>query len=303
MQKVICDLCGADAPDILFSKEDRYTGESFQFATCTNCGLIYLPSRPSTEDIAKYYPADYEAFYLIDYKMDDRQQWHLRRALSLQLDFVEKHSSSKGKLLDIGCATGNFLKFAKDRDWQVLGIEPINDAARIARDYYQLDVITGTLDTISLAGETYDVITMWDVLEHLPTPKSTISQCHRLLKNDGILVFSIPNLHSFDRYLFGRNWIGWDAPRHFNLFTGRSLIRLLNTTGFDLVDKRCILGGKGAFLLSLDQVFSSNRSKSRIRSTYPIISAFLWPYRQISYLLNRGPIITYAVRKSNYPKD
>jgi len=277
VEKVICDLCGADAPVVLFTREDRYTGQDFQFVTCSQCGLIYLRSRPTQDELAQYYPSDYEAYYLIDKSKTDSSQWHMRRALNLQLRFVEKHTPFKGKLLDVGCATGNFMKIAHDSGWQVQGIEPLEKAAKIAREHYHLDVIASTLDAAPLEGESFDVITMWDVLEHLPNPKSTLYKCQEFLKPGGLLVFSIPNLKSFDRYLFGKNWIGWDAPRHFNLFTESTLDQLLEITGFEPVDKRCILGGKGAFLLSLDQVLGTKRAESEIKRFYPLISAILWP--------------------------
>ena len=296
MEKVICDLCGSDEPVTLFKLEDRYTGDEFQLATCSQCGLIYLPNRPTGDNLDRYYPEGYEAYYLLEDKTNSRN-WHLRRALNLQLKFIESHSPAKGKLLDVGCATGNFLKVAQENGWQVLGVEPIGKAAQIARDYYQLEVITGTLDSADIPSISFDVITMWDVLEHLPSPKQALHRSLELLKPGGLLVFSIPNLISFDRSLFGQYWIGWDAPRHFNLFSEQTLRRLLDTTGFEYTTQECILGGKGTFLLSLDMVLNNNQFGSGIKSLYPLISAILWPYRQISYLLNRGPIITYAVRK------
>ena len=296
MEEVICDLCGTDKPTLLFNRVDRYTGQEFQLATCSICGLIYMPTRPAAGELDKYYPEDYEAYYLLDEKSDSRN-WHLRRALDLQLKFVETHSLGKGKLLDVGSATGNFLKVAQENGWQVLGIEPIVKAAKIAREYYHLEITTSTLETAPLEPGTFDVITMWDVLEHLPSPKQALIRSRELLEPGGILVFSIPNLSSFDRYLFGKYWIGWDAPRHFNLFTEQALDQLLEATGFEKIAKSCILGGKGTFLLSLDNMLGDNRFSSIIKTLYPIISALLWPYRQISYLIKRGPIITYAVRK------
>lgn len=298
METVVCDLCGADAPAVLFTRDDRYTGQDFKFVTCSQCGLIYLHSRPTQDELAQYYPSNYEAYYLIDNNKADSSSWHMRRALNRQLRFVEQHIPYKGLLLDVGCATGNFMKIALDSGWQVRGIEPIEKAAKIAREHYHLDVIATTLDLAPIEGKSFDVITMWDVLEHLPHPKSTLYKCQELLKPGGLLVFSIPNLKSFDRYLFEKNWIGWDAPRHFNLFTDSTLNQLLEITGFEPVDKRCILGGKGTFLLSLDKVLGPKRKDSEIKRFYPLISAILWPYRQFSYILNRGPIITYAVRKS-----
>lgn len=296
MEKVKCDLCGADAPISHTSHIDRFSGDEFALATCSNCGLVYLPMRPSGKDLDDYYPEDYEAYYLLG-KESTADSWHLRRALNLQLKFVDGQSDTKGKLLDVGCATGNFLMIARENGWEGMGIEPVQKAAQLARDYYGVEVITGTLESADLPSSSFDVITMWDVLEHLPSPKRAFLRSWELLKPGGNLVFSIPNLASFDRYLFGRYWIGWDTPRHFNLFTNETLQELLKITGFKLREKKCILGGKGTFLLSLDMLIDQRNLWPGIKKFYPLVSALLWPYRQISYLVERGPIITYSVTK------
>ena len=199
--------------------------------------------------------------------------------------------------MDVGCATGNFMKIARENGWQVLGIEPIEKAAQLARENYQLEVITGSLSTAQLPESTFDVITMWDVLEHLPSPKQAFQKSLEILKPGGICVFSIPNLASFDRYIFGKYWIGWDPPRHFHLFSAQTLQQLVAMTGFQIEAKKCILGGKGTFLLSLDLMIQQGKFRPGTKKIYPLLSAILWPYRQLSYLLTRGPIITYVLRK------
>lgn len=297
VEEVNCDLCRRDAPSPLFKRKDRFSGQEYQIVSCSNCGFIYLNPRPSPEELPEHYPSDYEAYYLLNDHSSSRNQWHLQRALNLQLNFIQQYASSRGRLLDVGCATGNFLKVGRDNGWQVVGVEPIEEAAKIAREYYQLNVFTGTLDSVDLDDDSFDAITMWDVLEHLPSPTNALVRSHHLLKPDGLLVFSIPNLSSFDRYLFGKHWIGWDAPRHFNLFTEESLTQLLEKTGFKLLARKCIIGGKGTFLLSMDNFIKDKKLGSIVKSSYPVISALLWPYRQISYLLKRGPIITYAIQK------
>jgi SAM-dependent methyltransferase len=143
----------------------------------------------------------------------------------------------------------------------------------------------------------FNVITLWDVLEHLPDPKAALKKCHKLLVPDGLLIFSIPNLKSFDRYLFGQIWIGWDAPRHFNMFSEVTIKRLFELTGFELLEQKCLLGGKGTFLLSLDNLFGNGKMGAIVNKIYPLISALLWPYRQFSYFFKRGPIITFVARK------
>jgi 2-polyprenyl-3-methyl-5-hydroxy-6-metoxy-1,4-benzoquinol methylase len=297
LEEIRCDLCGAEHPQPFLDLQDRYTGGKFQLARCTQCGLIYLPTRPGEDELEQYYPEDYEAYYLLD-QQSSAQTWHLKRALSLQLKMVESVHPARGKLLDIGSATGNFLHVAREAGWQVLGLEPVEKAAQLARQNYQLEVISGTITQLDLPPASFDVISMWDVLEHLPSPKQALHKSWELLKPGGFLVFSIPNLDSFDRYLFGNYWIGWDVPRHFNLFSRSTLKQLLGEIGFEIITSRCILGGKGTFLLSLDMLIDQKKLSPGIRKIYPLLSALLWPYRQISYLLERGPIITYVVKKS-----
>jgi SAM-dependent methyltransferase len=295
MESVTCDLCGYRDPLPYLEKSDRFTDQVFQYVTCSNCGLIYLDPRPTLNDIERYYPIEYEAYFVVDQVESRLERWHLLRALNTLVDFVEYYAQ-KGRLLDIGCSTGNFLMVAHQRGWDVTGVELAPNAAKIASEHYKLRVFTGTLETAHLSDLSYNVVTMWDVLEHLPNPARAVKECHRILASGGHFIFSIPNLASFDRALFGKNWIGWDAPRHFNLFNENTLIRLLSDAGFILIESRCILGAKGAFFLSLESAWGKLLNR-RTRKLYPALSALLWPYRQISYALNKGPVITFAARK------
>jgi SAM-dependent methyltransferase len=258
---------------------------------------VYLTPRPSQAELGRYYPDGYEAYRQAESPLPGLAQQDAGRALNLQLDWVEKHAPRRGRLLDVGCATGAFLNLAQARGWKVRGIELIEPAAQIARQRYGLDVITGDVEQASLPAGSFDAITLWDVLEHLPSPRRALSRCYDLLKPAGFIIFSIPNLASFDRYLFGKAWIGWDPPRHFNLFTQETMPRLLIETGFKPVERACLLGGKGTFLLSLDLLLGDGRLGRLARALSPPLSAALWPYRQVAYALQRGPIITYVAQK------
>jgi SAM-dependent methyltransferase len=214
-----------------------------------------------------------------------------------QLGFIEKHAHNPGQLLDIGCATGEFMSFTRQHGWNVSGIELVGKAAQIAREVHGLNVYQGPIESIALPENHFDVITLWDVLEHLPSPRTTLIHARRLLKPGGLLVFSIPNLTSFDRYIFGTSWIGWDAPRHLYLFSPDNLDQLMKIAGFSLIEKQCLTGGKGTFLLSLEQLLDGRKNASSLMKIASVLSIALWPYRQISYLLEKGPIITLAARK------
>jgi len=188
--------------------------------------------------------------------------------------------------------------------WKVQGVEISLQAAAIAREKYGLRVFTGPLAAFSAPAAAFDIVTLWDVLEHVPSPRADLLRIHRLLSSEGCLIFSIPNLRSFDARLFGRWWIGWDAPRHLYLFPEPALKRLLAQTGFEIEEQRCLLGGPGAFRLSwefwLDQCVGSRVAKGKgARILSLLLPYLLWPYKQLSYAFGRGPVMTVVARKVN----
>jgi 2-polyprenyl-3-methyl-5-hydroxy-6-metoxy-1,4-benzoquinol methylase len=247
--------------------------------------------------LEKIYPDNYEA-YVADFRNDsNRETCQLYHSLSSRLDFVENYIPVRGRLLDIGCATGNFLKLSHERGWTVIGIEPVEKAAKNAREMYHLNVLTTNLENSNLEPASFTAITLWDVLEHLPDVRKAMKIIHELLTSDGMVFFSIPNLESFDRRLFGQDWIGWDPPRHFTLYDQKSITELMDLTGFKIIKQMCLTGGKGAFQLSMDKVLLRRPSWNWIRRFYPIISFLLWPYRRYSYIRLRGPIIYYAATR------
>jgi SAM-dependent methyltransferase len=291
----LCNLCGADMPLPFLQCADRFSGESFQYVRCHQCGLIYLHPRPTPAKLVDYYPKNYEAYYTLDDRVSRFERWKHKRGLDVQLNFVERHTASRGRLLDVGCGAGNFLNHAKNRGWTVSGIEWVDYAAELARKQSTLPIYSGSLETAPLSPGSQDVITLWDVLEHLPDPMRAVQVCYRLLAPQGLLFFSIPNLASFSRSWFGQNWIGWDAPRHLYLFDDSVVQTLLVQNGFQLVAKQCILGEEGAFILSLQRTPALNALR-RLLERVPMV---LLPYRQIAYTLNRGAVITFVARKTD----
>lgn len=301
MEYVRCDLCGADSPTFLFGRTDRFSGEKFRYVRCSECGLIYLSPRPSVSDLQSYYPEGYEAYQRSD-AMTSISRWRRRHASSILRRFIARYHQ-RGRLLDVGCATGRFLEEMRAHGSDVEGVEVSARAAAIAREERDLRIFNGTLDEFEAPENAFDVVTLWDVLEHLPSPKASVDKINCLLGPEGHLVFSIPNLRSFDARLFGQWWIGWDAPRHLHLFSRSVLDRLLAETGFEVEGSRCLLGGPGAFVLSWQfwamERFGSEGAKSGLmRLVSGLLPYLLWPYKEFSYAVNRGPVITMVARKT-----
>ncbi|MEM3485988.1 MAG: class I SAM-dependent methyltransferase [Candidatus Methanomethyliaceae archaeon] len=300
MEYVRCDLCGADNSVPVLERIDRFSGSTFHYVGCRECGLIYLNPRPDATEILAYYPASYESYQALR-ATKGIELWLQKRAWRILAQFVSQYQTGR-KLLDIGCATGEFLREMRARGFEVQGVEFNSFAATIAKDVYGLKVFVGPLAEFIAPESTFDVITMWDVLEHLPSPYNSLQQIHQWLRDGGHLFLSIPNVHSFDAKLFGSWWIGWDAPRHLYAFPEPTLKRLLQDTGFNIVAMRSLMGGQGSFRLScqfvLDRTIGARVFQPGLSQVvWLLVSALIWPYKEVSYLLNRGPITTIVARK------
>jgi SAM-dependent methyltransferase len=254
MGPVECDLCGADNPRHYLTTTDQFTGSMFNLNICNTYQLVSLNPRPTLIDLVELYPENYEAYRIRGNNLSAIANWHVKRALSMQFKYVERYRPDRGQLLDVGWATSHFLLLTKKLGWQLFGVEIIGKAAKITREQLGSDLISHDLETTNLSSGSLDAITLSDVFEHMPSPIFAMRKFYDLLRSGGLVYFSIPNLDSFDRKLFKSEWIGWDAPRHFNFFNNSKIQRLLAETGFELVDRRCLLGGKGVFSLSLDRI-------------------------------------------------
>ncbi|MBN1139594.1 MAG: class I SAM-dependent methyltransferase, partial [Anaerolineae bacterium] len=211
MEHVACNLCGLDDSAPLFAGRDRLLGgeETFYWVRCRRCGLIYLNPRPSLAEMARYYPADYEPFV---------RQERAGGGVGYRLAIAKKrriasHGLEPGRLLDIGCGSGDFLLGMQERGWQVFGLDISPEAAALARQN-GLDVFGGHLLEAPYQEHSFDLVTMWDVLEHLHDPAAYLVRVAQLLKPGGRFVVTLPNPHSVDFRLFGPVWTGLDVPRH-----------------------------------------------------------------------------------------
>lgn len=165
---------------------------------------------------------------------------------------------TNGKLLDIGCGDGKELLRQKENGWDTYGVE-INDlAANYVRKHYGLNVFTGIVEDAEFDDEFFDVIILNNVLEHMSDPKTTLNEIHRILKNDGTLIISIPNADSFEAKKFKKYWTGWDLPRHLYHFTPKTIKSLLITTGFQISEIK-FDNNPNIMLSSLKYVFEDHK--------------------------------------------
>lgn len=226
-----CPICAGDSARILFRTHDRWMhgpGE-FAFARCNACSTSYLLDRPGDAAMAAYYPPGYIR--------TGRAPAALRKAFR-RLDLaarVRLAAAQPGRrVLDIGCARGDFLQEMRTRGWIVAGVEPTEWLAHEALGL-GIPVWTGTLEDVSLPAHGFDVVTLWDVLEHVADPVADLQRVRRLLAPGGRVLVNTPLADGWDARLFGTSWSGWDAPRHAVVFTRATLSGALERAGFELV--------------------------------------------------------------------
>jgi len=188
-------------------------------------------------------------------------------------------------------------------NWQVFGVEPNQWAARYAREQLKLDIFHGHLLEANLADNQFDVVTLWDVLEHLHDPRQTLTEIWRILKPGGFLICSVPNLDSIDAKLFGRFWIGLDAPRHLYVYSRCTLSAMLKAGCLQPRKFFCFYGRYTAFALSVRLVLREWVQSERTRTWLDrILFAPLWRFLFLPYFffidkLGRGTIVTVYAQK------
>lgn len=184
--------------------------------------LITFP-KPNLEDLPRYYESEDYISHTDGKRTLFEKAYHLVKSIALKNKVkLINAQSEKGTLLDIGAGTGEFLVVAQKDGWQTTGIEPNSKAKAIAE---QKGVHFAT-DLASLESHSFDVITMWHVLEHVPNLEEYLVELHRLLKPQGTILIAVPNFKSFDALFYGKYWAAFDVPRHIWHFSKTSIEKL-----------------------------------------------------------------------------
>lgn len=241
---------------------DHWTGlpGRYQVVRCGECRHRYLNPRPKLEALAACYPAEYaphqpEVGPSQALRGDGGgavRPWYLRwfplgrvpglkrlysglmedssQLLLLPGDYPGPRPE-RFRALEVGCATGRFLQAMAEAGWEVTGVEPMSGAALRAQRA-GFEVYVDTVCRLGLSPESYEWICAWMVIEHVPDPRETLAEMHRLLVRGGVLTISLPNCGSWEAWWFGSKWYGWDLPRHLQHFTPASICGLLEVLGY-----------------------------------------------------------------------
>lgn len=302
METVSCHVCGVDNAVLLYKGHDRLLGgaEAFALVRCRRCGLIYLNPRPTPDEMERYYPSNYDPYT----RRNEVVSWcdRLRYRVAIErMCRIAAGRQAPGRLLDIGCGDGDFLAGMQQRGWQVCGLDTSLVAVDLARSK-GLDVFLGPLDQASYSEASFDLITMWDVLEHLHDPGAYLAHIRRLLTPAGRFVVTLPNPHSLDFRIFGSLWTGLDIPRHLYIFVRPALLALLNQAGLKVESARCKFGGQWVSQRStewwIDERVSNENLKQRLKRLIHSQAWYWlwWPFYLCVDCWNLGSSITYRCR-------
>lgn len=308
METVSCNLCSGTQQELLWEGRDWAYGSPgrFTMVRCIECGLIFLNPRPTLDEMGLYYPEDYEPYQRTVSTM--HSQWlDLVQRIKLRPRVrIVMRLTQGGHLLDVGCAAGGFIReLRRLGGWHVQGVEINAKAACFARQQLGLDVFCGQLTDARFPSDSFDIVTMWDVLEHMHDPLATVKEVRRILRPGGVFLSSTPNANSLDAKIFGRYWIGFDFPRHLYVFSSSTLAALLLKAGLELGHFFCFYGRYTTFALSMLLWFNahihSQAWQCRLRSIllFPLLRYMTLPYFLVLDALQHGTIITVLARKTD----
>ncbi len=319
MEYVDCNLCGLDDTQVLFRKRDKFlfTDDKFQVVECRRCGLLYVNPRPTDAEMGKFYPEIYswretlEAdSFLTNWvrRLEKGYRYHLLRdEVSKVVKFT---GSSSGKVLDVGCGTGDRLDVFRSKGFETYGVET-SDSANYAREHLNLDVSKGDLFSISFPDRFFDIVTLYNVLEHTHNPTKVCNEIHRILKDDGFLVIQVPNKNSLQYHIFEKRWAAFDVPRDLYYF-GTEIVRsLFGKVGFTVakIDHFMNWWHPPTLVLSLFPSLDPQKAwGEELKGRNTVLQRGAWilstlmvaPLTQLESWFRHGALVTYyGVKKRN----
>lgn len=251
-----CPVCSSRDTRFRFKAPDRLHGVEglFSYVKCRECGLTFMNPQVVPEDIGSLYPGDYAPHATNAAPPPSSGTGHgpvppkpLRKPASglarwfddfftnetLAPDIIRRHEPGS-TLLDVGCGNGRFLHRMRERHgYHVSGVDLSPLAVQAARTNYGIDVFQGVLEDARFPDASFDVVTAWWYLEHVPAPLAALREIARILKPGGHLVFAVPNTRSAAAWLFGGRWYHLDCPRHLAVYAPEPVKRIVRTAGLE----------------------------------------------------------------------
>ncbi|GGN15139.1 methyltransferase [Dyadobacter beijingensis] len=228
-----CPVCQQSSFSNYLNVEDyTVSHKEFTIQQCNSCYFLFTNPRPSESTIGAYYESqDYISHHDEAKDLMSKVYTSVRNhTIEQKVKLINSLVQPKGKLLDIGCGTGNFLSAVKQDGWQTFGTEPDAGARDIASKRVGATIF-GSIEEDTLGAEQFDIISMWHVLEHVHKLNETIDWLQKHLKPNGRIIIAVPNPQSYDAVKYGRFWAAYDVPRHLYHFTRATMKNLVQRHG------------------------------------------------------------------------
>jgi len=275
-----CPVCSSNnIINKLEVKDFLVSGEYFTIMECKSCSLRFTNPRPNDEKLSAYYQSDdyishtNEGNNLINSLYKTARYFTLRSKRKL----VEKGTSEKN-ILDLGCGTGHFIAHCAHKGWQAAGVEPEDKARAIAAQNKNVQVYSNLAEIVD---QSFDSITLWHVLEHLPDLNNQLQHINSLLKSNGALFIAVPNYQAREEKVFKEYWAAYDVPRHLYHFTRKSIAVLAKNNGLKI---------EKVYPMWLDSFYISLLSNKNKYGKNKMVKSF------ITGLISN----TYAINSRNY---
>jgi SAM-dependent methyltransferase len=223
-------LCGESKSNKLISIPP------FQYVQCKKCNLVYLNPRPKQDSLERIYLGDTDKATDISKDPTGEQELYFFRFSDRLKDIGRL--KEKGRILDIGSSWGHFLHVAKTNGWDAYGVDPSLAQAEHARRKFGLNVFMGQLKGAGFPSRNFDVITLWHVLEHIPSPFEEIAEIKRVLKTDGLLAVEIPSVRRLKDDINKQKFSLTRPPLHLFYYSISTLTLLLEKAGFRVIQIR-----------------------------------------------------------------
>jgi 2-polyprenyl-3-methyl-5-hydroxy-6-metoxy-1,4-benzoquinol methylase len=289
LREVPCLFCGVSDERL------RFRDGPFRVVECRRCGLVYVTPRLPPERLHEMYQEEYwtsdrarefgYTAYLADADL-------YRRTYRRRLPVITRRRPAPGRVLDVGCAAGFFLAVMREEGWETCGVELSERMVRYATTELGLpDVRHGDLLSVELSAGSFDVVTLWDVVEHLEDPAAHLAEARRVLRDDGLLVIETQNVASLFARLLGRRWQHYKHEEHLFHFDPKSIRQLLDEQGFTIVENTPARGGK---YVSMEFVVE------RVGRLHPLLSTLMSPLRLLgrrACYVNLGDEMVLVARK------
>lgn len=260
-----CPWCESQNNSLFLELKDYFlTQEDFKIYECHDCKLLFTTPCPPSSEIGKYYKSS-------DYLSHNDEKkgivpfiYKLVKKINIRNKFniVKKHATNQTSLginiLDIGCGMGDFLLYAKNKGYNIAGLEPDKDARKIAEEKLNIKIFHQD-ELEDIPDNSLDVVTMWHVLEHVADLKTEIHHLDRVLKKDAKLILALPNYKSFDAAYYKDKWAAYDVPRHLNHFSRTSINNIFEKSNFQLLDVKA-LKWDSFYISILSEKYANNKN-------------------------------------------